>query len=188
MRATSCFAAVRLYQLLCNRQSQPAPPKFASRGAIGLREGFQDGLVLLDRDADPGVAHRQVQEEGLSARRGPAAIRLGAFHLDHHLPVHSELDGIADQIDQDLAQAAGIAQHAVGDLGVHLGAHGHPLVVRLHGQDVEGAPEALPQGKGERFERQFPHLDLGEIEDIVEEPQQGRSRVFDDGQVFALFR
>jgi hypothetical protein len=124
--------------------------------------GFQDYLVLLDGDAHPGVVHRQMQEEGLIAPDGTKAPFLGAFHLDHHLPLLSELDGIAYQIDEDPAHTGGISHHAVEDLAVHLAAHRQPLLMRPHGSQLQHALEGLAQGKGEGMEGEFRGLDLEE--------------------------
>ena len=84
-----------------------------------------------------------------------------------------ELQGIVQQVGEDLAQPGGIANHRQRGRGVHIQAQlqalgpgleaQHRLHILHHGQQIE------VQG----LEDQLPGLDLGEVEDVVDEGQQG---------------
>src|ERR1019366_1738666 len=56
-------AAHHLHQAHRNGEPQAGAAVLARGGTIGLREGFEDLLLLLRRDADARVAHREVQEQ-----------------------------------------------------------------------------------------------------------------------------
>ena len=51
-------------------------------------------------------------------------------HLDpeHHLPRFGELDGVADQVDDDLAQAVGVAHQGIGHVGATWPASSSPFL------------------------------------------------------------
>ena len=80
------------------------------RRAIGLREGVEDRPLLLRRDADSRIRHRACPAP---LRRVPPTPSGPAPR-----PRRSrELDGIADQVDQDLAQTRGVAEQGVRHIG-----------------------------------------------------------------------
>ena len=69
---------------------------------------------MLRRNADPRVADREAQVHAVvgGERRGDR---------DHDLALIGELDGVADQIHQDLAEACGITTDGARHLGRHVG-------------------------------------------------------------------
>ena len=71
-------------------------------GGVGLRERLEQHVELLGRDADAGVAHREAQRRrGLTLLHEP--------HRHRHLAALGELDGVADQVGEHLAQAPRVA-------------------------------------------------------------------------------
>ena len=112
------------------------------RGVL-LLEGPEDPLLLLGRDADARVRDREAQ-----ARRSPSVARLaGGFHADDHLARLGELDGVADQVEQHLAQPAGVADQGVGHVRLHVADQLQPLPVGPHGQGPEGVAERARAGR-----------------------------------------
>src|SRR6185437_15137420 len=87
-------------------ETEAGAAELARRGYIGLREGFEDGALLIGGDADAGIAHDEV-ERGL---------RLGLvfeFDAERDLALSGELDGVAHEVGNDLAEAERVAaQHA----------------------------------------------------------------------------
>ena len=53
-----------------------------------------------------------------------------SLHIDLHLTLGGELDGIADQVDHDLAQAAWIADEHIWHLGLYAVGELQSLFVR----------------------------------------------------------
>src|SRR5690606_1340476 len=72
----------------------------AARRRVDLGEGLEDPAGVALADADAGVLdleHEEVREvDGLAA------------HVDGDAATDGELEGVADEVDQDLAQAAAV--------------------------------------------------------------------------------
>jgi hypothetical protein len=83
-------------------EAQPGTAEVPSRGGVHLLEGFEDRRQLVRRDADPRIADGDVQDNlGFVMRL--------AGHLQHDFALFRELDGVPDQIDDDLPQSNGIS-------------------------------------------------------------------------------
>ena len=63
-------------------------------------ELVEDDLLLLERDARPGVAHGDAET---AVRRAPG--------LDIHLTRVRELHGVPDEVDEDLSDTLAIEDH-----------------------------------------------------------------------------
>src|SRR5205085_9666039 len=53
------LAAEQLGQLAADRKAEAGAAVLPRRGAVGLLERLEDDLLLVLRDADPGIAHRE---------------------------------------------------------------------------------------------------------------------------------
>src|SRR6202158_1783647 len=104
------FAAHELHQLLRNRQAQARTTVLTGRGSIGLRKAFEDVAQLAGRNADAGVRDRK-------AKAGLLAGPLFAFHADVNVSLGRELDGVAGKVDENLPDAARIADNARRRIG-----------------------------------------------------------------------
>ena len=71
----------------------------------------------------------------------------GDFHAHDHLALVGELDGVADQVEQHLAQPAGVADQGVGHVRLHVADQLQPLLVGPHGQGPQGVPRPPPAGR-----------------------------------------
>lgn len=116
-----------------------------------MRKGFGICVLLLFRTyADAAVAH-------LDGQIGPAA---GA-DLDDHLAGLGEIDGIADQVVEDLAHTVLIAEavplHPAS--GQHL--EFEPLLLRLEPVQVFDRLGQIGGAEGQHLEFKPPGLDLG---------------------------
>ena len=92
--------------------------------------------------------------------------------LDHDLALAGELDGVADEVDQDLPQPGDVADQDLGDGIVHQVGQVKVLLGRLGGQQVQGLLDAGVEFEGMMFQLEFAGFDLGEIEDVVDDGQQ----------------
>jgi hypothetical protein len=142
---------------------------------LHVHEDEVEGLVLHGY-ADSRIHHRHVQ------RHFAASLRLRQ-DLHHDLAAHRELDGIADQVDQDLAQTRGVAQqgvrHIVGDMAGEL----EPFLAGPEAEGLHRVVQRVAQAELDRFEVQLARLDLGEVEDVIEQGQQGARRALHHVQV-----
>ena len=148
----------------------------AARGrAVGLHEGLEQAALLLVVEADAGVGD-------------PDAERLAACRLERqpHRAGLGELDGVAQEIEQDLLQAQRIAAHAFGHAGRDIGGELQALGGGLRRQGLGHALDQLDGGEFDAFEVEAAGLDLGEVEDVVDDPQQRRRRIAHRAQRLAL--
>ena len=170
IRATSRAAMVR---------PRPVPPYFRVVEVSSCSKARKI-LLLVGRDADAGVAHREAQAHLL--QRGFA----GDFHAHDHLALFGELDGVADQVEQHLPQPAGVADQGVGHVRLHVANQLQPLLVGPHGQGPQGVAQSRPQGEVGRVQLQLAGLDLGEVEQVVDDAQQVVGRRLDRLQALPL--
>ena len=138
-------------------------------------------LQLFTGDADARVGDGKVEcDPVLLLRLHPC--------MDHHLSFLRELDGIAYEVHQDAPQTGWIPYQSIRHAGADVHRKSQPALLRAHGQHLERIHQQLPQGKSNAIQLEFLCLDLREVEDVVDQPQQGVGRVLRRAQVRALLR
>ena len=164
-------AAHQLDERRRDRQAQAGAAEPARRRAVGLAEGLEDRGVLVRRDADAGVADREVQH------RSPSSVRASSRTSTSTWPARGELDGVADQVGEHLPQPDRVADDAGRHVGRDVGDQLEALLVRA------AAPAACSvssttsrERERHRLELQLARLDLREVEDVVEDRQQRLGR------------
>ena len=80
-----------------DREPEARAAEPAGRRAVGLAERLEDRGLFLPRDADAGVGDADVQPGA------PVTARVLA-NRDHHVAALGELDGVADEVGEDLLQ------------------------------------------------------------------------------------
>ena len=127
---------------LGDRQPQAGAAELARGGAVGLLEIEEDALLIFRREADAGVAHQEADFALVRAR------------LDDHRDAAGlrELDGVAGEVEQHLAQARGVAdqrrRQALVDEGRDLDALG--LRARRQQFDASSTSSASANGRASR--------------------------------------
>ncbi len=170
-------APVQLGQGTDQCQTEPGSPVKARMPAVGLHERLEQPLHLRLLDSDARVFDGDLH---LSFRRQ---------RLRPHLyvtAVRGELDGVGEEIDDDLFETALIGLNTLhrrarfeldGDVLAHgrLADHAHRA---LHGAaEVDVAEMKL----------QLARLDLGEVEDVIDQLQQVAPALFDGTHGLVLF-
>ena len=158
-------AAHQAHQALADRQAQPGAAEAARGRGLGLREAAEDALLILGRDADARIAHRHLQRHRFGAT-------LHHLHRDHHLALRGELDRVAAQIDQHLLQAQRVADQHRRQLRVDVEQHLDLLARGAGRQDHGEVAQQLIGSEGVQVQRHLAGLDLGEIQDVVQQTQQ----------------
>src|ERR1035437_6527305 len=158
-------AAHHLHQAFRNRKSQASAPKPARGGAVGLREGLEDALLLLRRDADARVLNHEMQHNPIW-RAGLQG------NLDANFALSSELDSVADQIDDNLPQPGGVGDQVFRHLRADVAGQFQTLLVGAEGQGLDGGHQAVPQSELDGIQLQLASFDFGEIEDIVDDGER----------------
>ena len=83
-------------QLRRDCQTQSGAAKIACCGTVRLSEGLENQLLLFEWDTDAGVGDRNMEIDLVFNFRP-------GLNVHHHFAVLRELDGIACQVDDDLA-------------------------------------------------------------------------------------
>ena len=107
---------------------------------------------------------------------------------EHHFANVGELDRVAEQVHQHLAEAGDVAEQAVGKRRIDEEGELEPLPRRRLGDQVEGRLDARPQIEGMPLQLQTAGVDLGEVEDVVDDAEQRLAARADDGGELALAR
>ena len=99
-----------------------------------------------------------------------------------------ELDSIANQVHNDLAQSVGIPTCHFRHLGGHLAQKLDSFFVAPESKRLQRGFEMVAHIEIHHFQINFSGLDFGEIQNVVDDRQQGISRQLHRIQIFALFR
>ena len=104
--------------------NRPSPvPGLPPPSIVGTTELGEDQLLVVERDARARVLDLHQHASVVGGRANP------------HLPTRRRiLDGIVDEVLDDLAQAFAIASH-LRQRTVHLGGHAHLVLTELRGGD-----------------------------------------------------
>ena len=89
--------------MLGDREAESGAAVFTGHAAVRLTEGLEQSLHGIRAHADPAVHHRKFQDRLLLPARHN-------IYTDVDCPVVGELDGIAEQIVENLPQAQRIAE------------------------------------------------------------------------------
>ncbi|MCW0438435.1 hypothetical protein NB723_003399 [Xanthomonas sacchari] len=175
------LAAHHADQAPADHKAQAAAAEAAADRGLGLREAVEDALLLLGTDADAGVLHDHPQGHRLR-------LPLQQFNAQAHMPVLGELERVAGQVDQHLLQAQRIADHAIGDTAVELvhDLHFRPLMIA--GQHHRQVAQQLLDAERMQVQLQLAGLDLGVVEDVVEQAQQRLAGLLRLAHVIVLAR
>ena len=159
------FAAHQAHQAPADRQAQAGTTEAARGRGFGLREAAEDVLLVFRRNADARIAHRHVQRHRCGAARHHR-------HRHHHLAAGGELDRIAAQIDQHLLQAQRVAHQHRRQLRVDVEQHFDRLAGGAGTQDHGQVAQQLIRAERVQVQRHLAGLDLAEVEDVVQQPEQ----------------
>src|SRR5438067_753978 len=150
-------AAVPLDQVAHDRQPEPQPPVRARARAVGLPEALEDVRQEVGRNPDARVTH---------ADHGVMRV---AREPDGDAPAaRRELDGVGDEVPDDLLQPVAIAAHGT-DAVVELALEGDLLRVGRRTDRVDGALDGRRQVDGRQLETQLAGDDARDLEEVLDE-------------------
>jgi len=141
---------------------------------VDLDELVEEDGVLRGRNADARVPDSHDQLVPDLIKEDVDGARVG------------ELDGVGHQVSEDLAQTAGIAPPGAGGLG----RHPHPEVQALAGcggsEEVPHRAERRLQVKDLLGQGHAAGLDLGQVEDVIEDAEEKAAGLADNVEAFPL--
>ena len=169
--ADADFTAHGFHELFADGQAEAgAAVKPGGRGVHLTELVKQPGNLVLG-DADAGVADGKMQLQ---------TVRDGGVentNMDTDSTLRGKLDGVADQIGEDLANPHGIAADQRGDFRGDAGSELDFFLLRLQAHDGDHVFQLAAQAEIHFLQLHFPSLDFREIQDVIDELQQGFAAV-----------
>ena len=154
-------AAHQLGQPLADRKTEAGAPVLACGRRVELAELLEQPMCPVSRDTDAGVTHGEMDLVGIVAE----------LDRHHHLPSLGELDRVAEQVHEDLAEAGDITVQSDGNRWVDQEGEFEPLARCRFGHEVERRLHARPEVVRVHLQLQSPRVDLREVEDVVDDPE-----------------
>ncbi len=119
-------------------------------------------------------------------RASPAGADLDGPHADDDVAALGELDGVADQVDEDLAQPLGVAEDGGGHVRLDPPRQVDAFAMRGERQAGQALAQQGPDVERRPIQLQASRFDLREVEDVVDDPQQRRRRAADGVEIVPL--
>ena len=181
----------QLHQLFADAQAEACAAVFAGGRRVPLGEAFEDTVEHARGNPDARVGDRTAERAGICLLRLNTQCDLaesGLVWLDsqNHLALVREFDGIAQQVDEYLTEACRIACHPGRDIRVDIG---HQFEVFGAGSDRHQFSDLVNEImdiEGDRFQFQMASLDLGNVQDTVEQFHEACGRAAESVDVFLL--
>ena len=112
----------------------------------------------------------------------------GLGHRQHHPARVGELDGVAEQVEQDLANATGIGRNHLRHVARDMAAHADALGECLGGHQLDDIVGDLARRHGLRLGVETAGLDLRVVEQILDQREQRACRGGNRTDIGALLR
>ena len=174
---TTDFAAHHFNQTLGDREPQSGPAVSPGRRAVGLNEGLEQHPRGRRAQPDAGVRDFEAGDDvcGIGGQARGAELDRSAI---------GELDGVREQIVEDLAQPDGIAVHLGWQRRIDLHDESDLLGARLLAVHARDLVDRVAQRKIGRREPETSGLHLRVVEDVVDHREQrGALRLHDLGEL-----
>ncbi len=172
-------SAHQLDDALGDRQPETRSTVLPRRAPVGLRERLEDRLPAVPGDADPRVVHGDPDTD-------PGIV--GGAQSELHLSGLGELDGIADEIVEDLLQSARVAAHGLGERGRERQGQLDLFRIRRAREELHHLFQGRAQVEVDQRQFQLACFHLGEVEDVVEDGHEPVGAVADRAGVLFLVR
>ena len=169
-------------ELTADRQTQSGAAKAPGDRAVGLRELLEQPRAHLFRHADPGILHFEAHAPWPTGAAGLA--RHGRLHRDAAL--FRELDGVADEIDQDLPQARRVAAEMAARRAIDEGAEVEALLARLGREQGHRGLDRVDEIEVDDLDLDLAGLELRDIENVIDDGEQRIAGFAHDLRVVAL--
>jgi hypothetical protein len=175
------LSAHESHQLTADSEPKPGAAEAPGGGAVGLAERLEQRPLRLGREADAGVRHLEADLD-----MGRVLARL--LRPEHHLAALGELDGVAGEVEEHLPQPPRIATHRRRHSRPDQGRPLQPLGAGSLAQEAGYVVQRVPQVEIDSLQLQPSRFHLGEVEDVVQDLQQGLGRPASRLRPIALLR
>lgn len=110
-----------------DREPKPRAAVFSGGRRIGLAERLENLFLFFRGNPDPRVGDNEVQV----GARGAWGLHV---HGNFDFAFVRKLDGVSDEVQHDLAQAAGVAAHGFGNREIDVAKQGQLFLTRADGE------------------------------------------------------
>ena len=150
------------HQLRGDAKAQSRSTILSRRGIVGLPEGFKNQLLFVWRDADATVDHPEVQRHGFFGSRF-------RVHVNDHLALLGELDGVPHQIQEDLPQSTGVTQDGIGQFRADVRRNLQPFLMGAGSDRLESLLHAILEAELNLLQIQLPGFRFREVQEVVDD-------------------
>ena len=175
--AQADLSAHHFNQLFRDREPEAGAAILSRRRAVSLGKRLEQRLCFFGGDADPRIGHQDFQRA--ASRFDLRTDFVYALDLHNDFAMLGKLDGVAYQIVQYLTQPAGVTVNARWNVGMNVARKFQPLVVGTLGHDLRHILHDVVQIERDAFQFQLPGLDLGKVQDVIDDPEQRFARTMD---------
>ena len=175
-------AAHQRRQLLRNHKAESGTAILAGIGFVDLAELAEQLLLVFRCDADAAVPDHEFHSHVALLH----LVTVDALADDADIAVVRELDRVADEIRQYLAEPHRVSPHDIGDVVGYRVADRQLLALRLCGKQLRHVREFFAYRELDGFEHQLAGFDLGEIEHRIDDLQERHARRVHDLRVLLL--
>ena len=163
-------ASHHFHQLAADGEAKSGAAVFAAGGPIGLVKRLENMVVQMLRNANAGVGDGETKDD---VRTG------GGFepHRDFNRAGLREFEGVSGEVRQHLAQADGISGNHTWDIGRDGRIHFDALTAGRVAERGDRLFETSGGGEILRVKLELSGLDLGNVEDVVQQPEERLRRV-----------
>ena len=175
------LAAHQLHQAAADGEAEARAAVLPRRRGVGLRERIEQLVELRGGDADPGVAHLEAQHR-FGVGFGDESDR------DGDLTALGELEGVAEQVGEHLAQAPRVAAQRRRNVCVHERRELQAFAAGDERRQVTRVLHRVAQVEVQGLDLEFAGLDLGEVEDVVDDREQRLGAALHREREVALLR
>lgn len=152
-------------EALRDGKTQSGATKFARHGAVGLLERVENEIKLVRRDSYARIGNNKLNR--ILVRSAMHLSRLLDREAD--LAMLGELDGVAHEVENDLAQSERVSHYVVGYRAVHAIGQIEELFVCFHRERFECVEDGAAQCVGYLLDDHAPRFNLGQIQDVVDD-------------------
>ena len=175
------LAAHHFDEFLAEGKAESGATKAARGRSFGLNEGFEDPVLLKLADADTCVGDLEAQGRLLDRPAdGPGS--------DDDTPARGELDGVSDEIGHYLAEPVRVAGEHKRDRAIHFCGQGDAFLSGAHAEQGHDGADERRRREADPFELHVVGLDLGEVQNVVDDRQQRLTGAFDGLDAFGFGR
>ena len=166
-------------QLAADRKAQPAAAMRAGQGLVGLDKGLEQAVRLLLGQSGAGITHFKSDQVAPLVLPGPAG-------RNHHAALVGELDRIVDEVVQDLPDPQRVAPVMSAQAFAGFEHQLHPLAAGRDGEEFADLAKQVFDLHVFRNDFERVGVEPQEIQNVVQNAQQGPRRIVDAGKMAAL--